>query len=240
MAQLHGRKVAKSQPKKPRPISEELKLEMAERTKRRELLSESNRSALDRALSDAALHSHGDKKEIERLIRAGADIDCLIYDNGTRYTPLMNAVRSGRLDVCRLLMEKGANPNILDTRFSNWKNPLMLAIIGSRDDVNCGVRYGCYLGICRLMMECGIDIEARDGQGKTALMWAAEKGQTEVCKLLIERGADAGAKDNFGRSVLDFVSAISRASRIPRLIALAMIFGKGHGKFSSKFDACLK
>jgi hypothetical protein len=53
----------------------------------------------------------------------------------------------------------------------------------------------------------GAQVDARDAEGKTPLMWAAAKGRTDLVRTLIEKGAQAGATDNFGRSALHYVLA---------------------------------
>ncbi|KAJ5219205.1 FabD/lysophospholipase-like protein [Penicillium cinerascens] len=41
----------------------------------------------------------------------------------------------------------------------------------------------------------GADVAAKDGSGKTALIWAVEKGHKDVAQVLITNGADVNAKD---------------------------------------------
>jgi ankyrin repeat protein len=53
-------------------------------------------------------------------------------------------------------------------------------------------------------MEAGADVNAKDQEGRTALMYAS-KG--EVAKILIEAGAELNAKDQKGET------ALLRASR---------------------------
>ncbi|HPJ26522.1 MAG TPA: ankyrin repeat domain-containing protein, partial [Synergistaceae bacterium] len=53
-------------------------------------------------------------------------------------------------------------------------------------------------------LESGADVDARDNQGVTALMGAAEFcDNPEILEILLQAGADPGAKDTHGRSVLD-------------------------------------
>ena len=46
------------------------------------------------------------------------------------------------------------------------------------------------------------NINAKDRDGWTALIWASCKGDLEIVKLLVENGADIDAKDNEGWSAL--------------------------------------
>jgi hypothetical protein len=48
----------------------------------------------------------------------------------------------------------------------------------------------------KLLLRLGVDVNARDrGDGRTALMGAAHKGDDEAIKLLVAQGADLGARD---------------------------------------------
>lgn len=54
----------------------------------------------------------------------------------------------------------------------------------------------------RHLIECGADVNAKDGQGATALLLAAFKDQTEIAALLIEAGADVNATADDGTTPL--------------------------------------
>ena len=49
----------------------------------------------------------------------------------------------------------------------------------------------------RILLECGANVGAKDGDGRTPLHWAARAGSFEVVRLLVSAGADinAAAKD---------------------------------------------
>ncbi len=55
-------------------------------------------------------------------------------------------------------------------------------------------------------IEDGARIDARDADGRTALMYAAFNGHTDCARWLLERGAEVGARENLGRTALMFAS----------------------------------
>jgi ankyrin repeat protein len=52
------------------------------------------------------------------------------------------------------------------------------------------------IGSVQRLLKSGANIEARDQQGSTALIIAAESGNTAMVKFLLENGANAAASDN--------------------------------------------
>ena len=57
----------------------------------------------------------------------------------------------------------------------------------------------------KLLLKNGADVNTRDEQDMTALMWASERGHTEMVKLLLENGAHVNAKDVYGYTALMMV-----------------------------------
>ncbi|KAN0129300.1 Ankyrin repeat-containing domain protein [Lactarius tabidus] len=58
----------------------------------------------------------------------------------------------------------------------------------------------------RLLLECGVDVNARQKNGWTSLHWAAYKGKVEVAQVLLDYGANAKVKTRLGDTVLHLVS----------------------------------
>lgn len=54
----------------------------------------------------------------------------------------------------------------------------------------------------RAELDAGVDVNARDSRGNTALLYAAELGNLEMASLLLNRGVDATARDHEGNSAL--------------------------------------
>jgi ankyrin repeat protein len=112
-------------------------------------------------------------------------------DPATGYTALIAAGEAGNLEVVKLLLEKGADPN---RRMVMGFTPLMMAT--QRGDVEA----------MRLLLAKGADLESREMRNATALILAASSDQAspEVIQLLLEKGADLKATDAAGKTALDW------------------------------------
>ena len=56
--------------------------------------------------------------------------------------------------------------------------------------------------VVALHLQRGVDVNATDDKGRSALILAAEKGHTEICRMLLEAGADAALRDDEGNDAL--------------------------------------
>ncbi|KAH7220684.1 ankyrin repeat-containing domain protein [Fusarium oxysporum] len=56
--------------------------------------------------------------------------------------------------------------------------------------------------MAELLLDYGVDIDARDKEGKTALYWFFKRGQLAAAELLIKRGADVKALSDYGETML--------------------------------------
>ncbi|KAL6887036.1 hypothetical protein GGI43DRAFT_264528 [Trichoderma evansii] len=72
--------------------------------------------------------------------------------------------------------------------------------------------------IVKLLVEKGANIEAKDSDGRTALLWAAEKGHQATVKLLVEKGADIEAKDSDGLTPLSFAAENGHQATVELLV----------------------
>lgn len=52
--------------------------------------------------------------------------------------------------------------------------------------------------VAELLLRCGAEIDARDRDGKTALMIAVINGQQKLVELLLEKRADLNVKNEVG------------------------------------------
>ena len=101
---------------------------------------------------------------------------------------LMTAAEIGHLDICRLLIDKGAQ---LEVKDSIDCTPLHWAAIQG------------LIEIVRLLCDRGADVEARCDGGRRPLYWAANYGHISIVKELIEeRNAEINARTDDGRTAL--------------------------------------
>jgi ankyrin repeat protein len=118
-------------------------------------------------------------------------------------TPLLRAAKAGDLPALQALIAHGADPLLTTDR---GVNALMLAAgVGTQEQDTTG-RYKTEaqaIEAIELLLAQGVDIDAGDSRGRTALHGAALQGYNEVVSALVEFGADLKAADNKGFTPLD-------------------------------------
>jgi ankyrin repeat protein len=133
---------------------------------------------------------------VEWLLTKGADIDAA---NTETMTPLFEAIRNGKDDVARVLIEKGAKTDGALHRAA-WNNRT---------------------AVMEILIAKGADIEARDSQGYTPLtIITRSNGPFEALQLLVKKGANISLRDSLGNTPLD--NAITYGSADNRAIDLLL------------------
>ena len=112
---------------------------------------------------------------VKRLLKAGARIN-LADDIGG--TALSYAVCSGHNDVLTLLFKKGTKAGSED------ETRMALLVSAAEKD---------HEAVVKLLLETGkIDLELKDGNGRTPLSCAVERGSVAVVQLLLAEGVKTG------------------------------------------------
>ena len=121
-----------------------------------------------------------DKDEVRRLLSSGmVDVNCIEQFD---LPPLHIAALKGHKEMAQILIQSGADPNLVDSsRVSQCDTPLLMAVYKRKKEM------------AKLLIESGADVNMYNELGYTPLHGAAEKGQKEIVKLLIENGADVNA-----------------------------------------------
>jgi ankyrin repeat protein len=101
---------------------------------------------------------------------------------------LISAAIEGNDEAVLSLIDKGADIDIKSDR--TGQTPLMAA-----------ATYG-HLTILNVLIEMGVDLNAKSKNGSTALMLAAAEGHTEIVITLLDKGADSNIKNTHGETAL--------------------------------------
>jgi receptor-interacting serine/threonine-protein kinase 4 len=118
-------------------------------------------------------------------------------------TPLFYEAWLGRKEACTALIYDGADAGIVSV---NGETVLQRATLGNHAD------------IVRLLLDCGVNINARDNHGYTAVLVAAIAGANECLRLLLKAGADISVVDNYGRNALHIAAWNGRKSTVRLLL----------------------
>jgi ankyrin repeat protein len=122
-----------------------------------------------------------------------------LYEDGA--TPFLRAAQSGDATLMKILLAYGADPKI-PTR--NGDTALMVAAgIGWVEGVTFETSEKQNLEAVQMCLDLGIDVNAVDGDGRTALHGAAHKGRNAVVQLLVDHGAKLDAKDKGSRDTVN-------------------------------------
>lgn len=134
---------------------------------------------------------------IERLIDIGFDVNGRTLQNGT--TALMYAANyNENPDVIRVLLRNGADVH--------------LRSLGGLYEGDTALTFACRFFAggnvekCRILIEAGSDVNARNAWGETPLIIAtkSELLNAEIIKFLLESAADPHITDNEGKAALDY------------------------------------
>jgi len=118
------------------------------------------------ALYEAA--GHGDAARVTTLLDGGTDVNGRTESGSYA---LNNAAVENAVDVMRILLDRGADPNVQN---SQGDTPLI-----------CATKYaGGNPATVKLLVDAGTNPTIRDKKGKTAMDYAKEKEQQEAIALL--------------------------------------------------------
>jgi len=140
-------------------------------------------------------------------------------------TPLANAVVQEQIDVVKLLLDHGADPNI-----SNKNGDTPLGYAASRNGTNGTLLCEWLLAkgaivnptnkteyritpldwaissdnteLVKILLDAGASVKAKNDNGDTPLDAAADRGDLEIAQMLIAHGADVNAKITGGTTPL--------------------------------------
>jgi len=110
---------------------------------------------------------------------------------------LHRAIRGGNTFKFRTLLNLGADPEE-----TNADGPLLVYAAKKSDGVT----------FCRLLLDRGVQVDARDCSGRTPLSHCASLPNDFVCKLLLDRGAQVDTRDCSRRTPLSHCAGLGNYS----------------------------
>ncbi|HXP83578.1 MAG TPA: ankyrin repeat domain-containing protein [Bryobacteraceae bacterium] len=122
-------------------------------------------------------------------------------------TPFYRAARSADVAVMRLLLDKGADPK---RPTDDHTTPLLAAATGQ------GARFAGgeerpeaeFVEALKLCVDKGVDVNAVNDRGDTAMHAAAQRGADSIVQFLADHGAKLDLKNKSGRTPLDLALGI--------------------------------
>ena len=132
---------------------------------------------------------------------------------GEGTTPLARAAKSNDLQLMKMLLDAGADPKLT---LKDRSTVLMIAAAG-------GAVVGAYavaipvteessIEAIRLCLDRGVDINAFNTNGTTAIHSAVQRGAEKVVKYLADNGAKLDMKNKQGRTPLDIAMGVGAAA----------------------------
>ena len=123
-------------------------------------------------------------------IRNGQRATWLAEDGAT---PFLRAALCGDIEIMKMLLSAGADPNIATT---DGTTPLMAAAgVGYSDGFIHDISEETTIQAMKLILDLGANPNTQNKKGMTALHGAAHKANLAEIQLLVDRGGDLGIKD---------------------------------------------
>ena len=131
------------------------------------------------------------------------------YTDSVGATPFLLASATADVEVMRLLLDAGADPN-LPTR--SGATALMAAVGMNRTLGESAVTEGQALEATKLLLELGVDAKAVAANGENALFGPAYRGWNTLVQLILDRGANVNAVSKAG--ITPWLAASGKGDRL--------------------------
>jgi len=203
------------------------------------------RSATQRELNEKLMSTltwdHDNVGEARALLRRGASPNSRNWDGDT-LTALMVAAMNGDEEIVKLLLENGAKINVKAAHISGVEAHVLSGITalslaassGNLSIVKMLVEHGADIHalnsrgatvmayattneVVQYFLDRGLDINARDKEGYTLLIKAAEGFNRPSIAFLLEHGADPNAKTTDGTTALKLAFRINHPADVELL-----------------------
>ena len=155
-------------------------------------------------LMAALVNSHA--PVVSYLVEHGADVNAR---DKMGMSALQYAVVSCNPITTRALLDAGAKGDYQNP--SDGFTPLMMATIGGQD------------AVVQVLLDAGVDVNARNWKQETSLMYAANTGSELAFRMLLARGADVRAVSSDDCTALTYAAARGKPALCEALAAAAKV-----------------
>jgi ankyrin repeat protein len=170
--------------------------------------------ALLKTLLDRGANVNARTKEVPPIRRFVTPLGDLSWVDFTGQTPFLRAALAGDMDVMRLLLDKGADPNIAT---SAGTTALMAAAgVNWMGGQTFTESKEALMQAVQLCLDKGADVNAKNSMGVTAVIGAANRGSDDILEFLVKKGAKLDVKDNEGRTPLTWAEGVFLATNAPQ------------------------
>jgi ankyrin repeat protein len=179
----------------------------------------------------------GDVDRVRELLEKGMDPNFVSGGDYARPV-LVGAARNGRHDICRLLLDAGA-----DVGHGNYAGVRAVDYAARADDVELFsmlVKAGAVTGprlhdgvtslheaadsgalnTARMLLRAGAQVNAQDAHGRTALHRCASSGSIELTELLLASGADPNIETRVQETALHYALSVDSSAPFEKVVLL--------------------
>ncbi len=172
----------------------------------------------DRVVEITKAIKESDATKVTQLLTDGVDPNIL---GGEGYPLLTHSVLLNNLEITKLLLERGANPN--KTEENAFMTPLMRAAFQGNAN------------IVSILVEAGADVNATNSLGETALMKAVTYDSVDVVEYLLSKGANPNLQDNQGKTASDLATDYG-SQQTSNILSSKKTPDNGDGYFRYSFE----
>jgi hypothetical protein len=128
----------------------------------------------------------GDASDMRRLLADGLNVN-FAFEQEFWHPVLVSAARNGRLDICKVLIDAGADVNL------GGHSGMRAIDFAARDDD---------VDLLKILLDAGASIGPQVRNARTTLHEAARFSARRVAEVLLDRGASVDAQDRQGYTPL--------------------------------------
>ena len=147
---------------------------------------------------------------IRRFITPLGDLSWVDF---TGQTAFLRAALAGDITLMRLLLEKGADPNV--ATFAGTTALMAASGVNWMGGQTFTESKEALMEAVQLCLDKGGDVNAKNSMGVTAVIGAANRGSDDILEFLVKQGARLDIKDKEGRTPLVWAEGVFLATNAP-------------------------